>query len=481
MAHPPSSSFWPSPCIRPTIATTARATAILTEPLPGAAPALHRALNPTGVLLLTLSALSPVGSVYITGAGVLHLAGSGAALAFIVGGVISAIMALLYAELGAAFPGAGGIYASLARILGPAGAFPCIALQMVTGPPMMAFTAMGLADYVRVLAPHAPYIPIALGTLALACLIGVLRIRTGALVTGLFLVVEAVALAIMTIVALAHPTRPLRDILLHPVYLDHGALAPVPWATMGLAVVAGIYATAGANWALFFGEEMHDAPSRLGRVTAWAGVLASITITIPMVLMLMSTPDLRSMLAAEAPIAAFLASTGGQTAAAIVSIGVIAAIFNNQVALGMALARFMFATGRDGIWPGFVNRAFAHLHRGWKSPVQATIILCLVSAAAIALGERVLLIIISGNVFEYLLMAVAMLAGRRAGTTGRLFRVALHPALPCLVFALVAAFVVADWMDPDAGRPSMLLLSAVFVASLAYCRLRLRGRVIHWT
>jgi amino acid transporter len=209
--------------------------------------------------------------------------------------------------------------------------------------------------------------------------------------------------------------------------------------------------------------------------------LASITIALPMVLMVLSAPDLRATLAAEAPIAAFLTQAGGPVIAGLVSIGVVAAIFNNQVALGMALSRFIFATGRDGIWPRAVNRAFAHLHAGWQSPVAAMVILGVVSCFAIFLGERALLIIISGNVFEYVLMAAAVFAGRRHGLTGVGFRTAFHPLIPCLSFALVAAFIVADWMDPDAGRPSMLLLSGVFLGSLAYCRLRLRNRVIVWS
>jgi hypothetical protein len=73
------------------------------------------------------------------------------------------------------------------------------------------------------------------------------------------------------------------------------------------------------------------------------------------------------------------------------------------------------------------------------------------------------------------------LAGRRAGTTGRWFRIALHPAVPVLAFVVVAALILADWMDEDAGRPSIVLLSGVFLASLAYCRVRLRGRVIEWS
>jgi len=422
------------------------------------------------VLLLTLSALSPVASVYITGAGVLHLAGTGAALAFIAGGVLSALVALIYAELGAAFPGAGGIYASLARILGPSGALPCIALQMVTAAPMMAFTAMGLADYVRFLLPGTPLLPVTIFTLTLACLIGVLKIRASGWITGAFLAVEAAALAIITAVAALHPARPLEALLLHPVYLNQGHLVPVPWATMGLALVSGVYATAGANWALFFAEELYDAPHRMGRVIALAGAVASITIALPMVLLLTSAPDLPAMLGAEAPIAAFLSATGGHLAAVLVSIGVIAAIFNNQVALGMALARFLYATGRDGTWPPMVNRALSRLHAGWQSPMQAMLLLGLASAACVLLGERVLLVIISGNVFEYLLMAAAMIVGRRLALTGLWFRVPLHPALPVLVFALVAASVAADWQDLDAGRPSVILLGAVFVLSLVYVR-----------
>jgi amino acid transporter len=79
-------------------------------------------------MLLAFSALSPAFSVYIGGDAVLHLAGTGAAVAFLVGGLTAAILGLLYAEVGAAFPGAGGVYPSLAALLGPLLAFPYIVL-----------------------------------------------------------------------------------------------------------------------------------------------------------------------------------------------------------------------------------------------------------------------------------------------------------------------------------------------------------------
>ena len=72
-------------------------------------------------------------------------------------------------------------------------------------------------------------------------------------------------------------------------------------------------------------------------------------------LTVLSAPDMKAMLASEAPIAAFLTQTGGPLAAAVVSLGVLAAVFNNLIAGGLALSRLIFSTGRDEVWPGPVK------------------------------------------------------------------------------------------------------------------------------
>lgn len=114
---------------------------------------LDRVLSPLEVMLLTLSALSPVLSVFLGGNAVLHLAGTGAALAFIAGGVAAALMALLYAELASAHPGAGGLYPALYKLLGPRWTFPYVMLQMVYIFPLLAFFAVGFGSYARNLVP----------------------------------------------------------------------------------------------------------------------------------------------------------------------------------------------------------------------------------------------------------------------------------------------------------------------------------------
>jgi hypothetical protein len=50
----------------------------------------------------------------------------------------------------------------------------------------------------------------------------------------------------------------------------------------------------------------------------------------------------------------------------------------------------------------------------------------------------------------------------------------LHPLVPLIALAATAAFVVSQWLDEAAGRPSLIVLSALFLASLAYHRLRMR-------
>jgi len=440
----------------------------------GTPPRLKRVLSPVGVMLLAFSALSPAFSVYIGGDAVLHLAGTGAAVAFLLGGLAAAILGLLYAEVAAAFPGAGGIYPSLAALLGPFLTFPYIVLLIPVTLAQTAFAAVGMADYIRVLAPGLPLMPLAFGGIVAATGISVLNVRFGALVTGVFLAIEGAALTILTGVAVLHPSRSLAEVLAHPVMLDHGVLKSVPLFTLGLAAVSGLWTCGGASWGMYFAEEMHDAQRKIGRVVAWTGAIAALTIAGPMILMLLSAGDVKSMLGAEAPIAAYLRQTGGPVISAVVSAGVAAAIFNSLVACMMAYSRYLYATGRDGIWPRPISAALSALHPRLGSPVTATLLLAGLSAAMALIGEKALLILLSGNVSDYLLISLAIFVGRREGTTGRFFSAPLHPMVPVFGLGVTAMALIADWLDPDAGRPSVLLLTSLFVAALVYYHFRLR-------
>ncbi len=441
---------------------------------------LRRSLGPIGVMLLTLSALSPAFSFYIAGDTVLRMAGTGAGLAYLAGGLGSAILALLFAEVGAAFPGAGGVYPSLAGALGQMLAFPYVILLAPVAFAGTAFIALGLSDYLAVLWPGEPRILVTLASLGLATGIAVLNIRTSSWITGLFLAVEAAALALLAGIAALHPVRPLVGVLIHPVMLDQGRLIPTPPATLALATVSGLWATAGSIWALYFAEEMHEARQKIGRVIAWTGALAACAIALPMALTLMSAPDVKTLLGAPSPLADFLRQRAGPGVAAAVSVGVIAANFNCLVVSLMAYGRYIFSTARDGLWSDRLNRALSHIQPQNGAPVRATLVVAALAAAAVFLGERFLLILISGNVADYLLISLAIFIGRRTGRTGKDFRAPAHPLVPVFGLLVTAACVMADLMDPDAGRPSAILLASLFVGALIYFHFRLREASRNW-
>jgi amino acid transporter len=225
---------------------------------------------------------------------------------------------------------------------------------------------------------------------------------------------------------------------------------------------------------------MHEARRKIGRVITWTGALAAITIAGPMALMVLGADDLKIVLGAEAPIAVFLQRAGGPALAGVVSIGVIAAIFNALIANVMAYGRLFYSTGRDGMWLAPINRFLGWLAPRSKSPVAATLLVSFLSLGAMFMGEKPLLVFVSGNVADYVLVSLAIMVGRRTGQTGKFYRVPLHPLVPIFGFGVTAASMIADWLDVDAGRPSTVLLTGLFLAAMAYFYFRLRQTSARW-
>jgi amino acid transporter len=449
----------------------------MNEGAPPQVQPLRRQVGAVGVLFLTVSALSPAASVFVAGESAVRSAGTGAALGFLAGGIISAIMALLYAELAAAFPHAGGVYGSIAGALGSRAGFVVEALFLVTSPAFMAFTALGFADYVHPFVPGLSQLSIGLAAVIVATLVSILNLRTNGWITGVFLAVELTAIMIFSFVSLGHPSRPLSQALLHPVMAGPHGIEPTPFIPTALAVVAGAWACAGASWAMFFGEELHDAPKRIGGVVAMAGTVASFLIAIPIILFATSANDLPDILSAESPFAVFLKQTAGPGLGAVVSFGVATAIFNALIVSTVASSRFYYANARDGIFPDKINRALTKVHGQHFSPWASTLALGAMGVIFCLMGERMNILLLSGENFSVALVAVSVLVGRRLGRTGKSgYRTPWYPLIPIFGVLATVGLIVATYSDRDAGRPSMMILSGVVVIAAIYYQVILRPR-----
>ena len=147
----------------------------------GAEGRLKRELSSFAVLLLTLSSLSPVVSVFGVGGDVLHQAGAGAAMLFGLAILAALVWSVVYAELGSAYPYAGGDYVGVGSVLGGWAGVVTLALWAVTAGPSIAFVAETMVPYVAQLAPRLPAPLVTFGGLAAADRGGVAVGGTGGL------------------------------------------------------------------------------------------------------------------------------------------------------------------------------------------------------------------------------------------------------------------------------------------------------------
>jgi amino acid transporter len=444
---------------------------------------LRRELSSFAVLLLTFSSLSPVVSVFGMGGDVLHQAGAAAAGLFGFAILAAVVWALVYAELGSAYPYAGGDYVGVGRILGPWAGVVTLALWAVTTGPSTAFAAQTLAIYVRELAPGLPAAVVTFVGLAGALAVALLSVRRGALITGVFLAVESLAIAVLIGVGAGRPVRGVDAILIHPTALAAGgSLAPVAFSVIALAAVSTVYATVGGNQALFFGEELKDPHRRMGPVIIMACLGGALATALPIIFVVVSAPDLSALLHSPAPFAQFLSARLGPWAGPALSAGVAVAIFNANIVSLMGGARIFFSLGRDGLFPVPVNRVLSRVDSRSGTPRAATLVVGAFSAACCLLPAHTLLVFITGLlVYGWSLVCLALLMGRLKGLTGApgYWRAPLFPLAPVAGLAMAVAFTLADLADNDAGRPSLVLLGLVVIAALAWYSFGLRRR--GWT
>ena len=443
---------------------------------------LKRSMRVVGVLLLTLSGVTPASSVFIGVPQVISEAGTGALISMLIGAALVAPIACVYAELSSAFPIAGGEYALVGRTLGPAPGFLILGLTVALNMLAPAVLALGAAANLRPILPGLDPTWTAEAIIALTTLLGVLHVRTNAWVTGVFLALELAALAALTMLGAMHAHRPLADLLAHPVILAGGGFRPAGAAAIGLSVSVAIFVYNGFGSAVYFAEEMHEAPRLVARTILWAGLISVLTVFVPVLAVLAGAPDLKALLGAGNPFSAFLASTGGGWLTTAVGLAVALAILNAVLASLLQNARFFYSSGRDEAWHPVVNSAFQAPHPRFNAPWIATLAAGGSAMLVCFIGlDRLLVLTGAGLSVTYAALCVAVIAGRRNRTTrGAAWRMPLAPLLAGLGLLGSAYALWAEGLDPDVGRLSLIATAAFLAVSAVYYGAVVRRRGV-WT
>ena len=430
-------------------------------------------MGPIGTLFITVSVLSPSIAVFVVGSDVIRQVGSGVFLCFAAAALFGVAMSCVYGELGSAFPGSGGEYTILGRVFGPSWANGVLGLNLLGFSISLALSGYGAATYLGAVVPGLPARPLAALLVVLVAGIAVLHIQVGAVITGGFLAVELLALAVLTTLGVRHLHQPLST-LLHPAVAGSAGLAAPTLAGLGAATAAGIYAFNGYGAAIFFGEDMRDARRTMAPVVLLALAAGVIMVMPPVAAVVLGASDLGTLSAAPAPVATFIEQAGGRALSRLMSLGVALAVFNTMIAIALMAGRQLYATGRDGLWPGTVSRMLAETHRRWGSPWVATLVMGGCGLLGCLLDPHVLVLILgNSNVLTYSGLCLAALQGRRTGMSQHAaWRMPGFPAPPVVGLLFLLAVVMFDGVDP-AGREGLFItVLTAGVSALVFSRPR---------
>jgi basic amino acid/polyamine antiporter, APA family len=401
---------------------------------------LPRVLRFPDVILLTLG--SVIGSgIFIVPATVLRLTGGRlgvALLVWVVGGILSLLGALTYAELAAMKPESGGLYVYIRSAFGGFVAFLYgWALFFLIASATVATVAVAFASYLRQLTPLAPWATkvVADGMIVAIAVVNVLGTRRSANLQNWTTAIKVGAILSMSVVLLACGTGLAgANLSLPPV--DTSLLM-----AMGAAMLGVLWAYEGWQYTTFSAGEVIDPQKNFPRgIIIGTGSLIAIYLLANVAYVAALGPErsaISERIAAEA-----VAETLGPGAGRLIAVAILVAMFSAANAFVLCGTRVYFAMAQDGV---FFKR-MGVVHPRWKTPAFAVIANCAWAALLAATGtfEQLLTYVVFTGWAFYALGAAAIFYFRRHEPNAkRPFRVPGYPWTP-LLFILTSAAIVLN-------------------------------------
>jgi len=340
---------------------------------------------------------------------------------WILGGMLSLAGALVWAELGAMFPHAGGEYVYLREAFGPFWGFFCgWAAFLANFSGSIAVLAIALAEYaiaaVSVISPalwtvHLLGMPFSIslaqglgvGLVWLVTLVNYRGLHWGSAAQNLLSVSKLVAIMGLLLMGFCSGNGDWAHFL--PFLSWHGSQGIL--SAMGLALIPVAFAYSGWNAAGYIAGEIHAPESTLPRALVWGTV---ITIGVYLLLNVLyiyavTVTGLRGVVQVGDLVARRLFSSPAAGMVSILITVSIASAFNVMVLTG---GRIYYAMARDGV---FFPRA-AKLHPRFHTPGHALLMQALWTS----------LLILSGTFEQLLTYTTVVIVGTTIGTGAALFR-----------------------------------------------------------
>lgn len=369
---------------------------------------------------------------------------------WVIGGAISLIGALCYAELGSSHPNAGGEYYFLSRAYGDwLGFLFAWARMTVIQTGAIAAIAFVFADYATAVLPLGRHSSAFYAGLAVIGVTAVNIVGTTKSKWVQNVLTTALALAVLAVVAGGLGAGPAA-----------GAAAPAPatsgkWFS-GLALIFVLLTYGGWNEAAYLTAEMRDTRHNIVRALL-IGIIVITSLYVLLNLAYLNALGLSGMKESKAVAADLMRATWGEGGAWLLSIVVVSAALSTLNATVFTGARTNYALGRDYA----IFSALGRWSEQAAAPVNALLVQGVIALALVLLASFTpdgfqTMVAYTAPAFWlfFMLTAISLFVLRRhVPVNADPFRVPFYPVTPLLfvaacAFMLYSSFTYAMSLDP---------------------------------
>lgn len=423
---------------------------------------LVRGISRWGLTAITINA--------VIGAGIFGLPSKAAALmgtyslfAFVVCGIIVAMVAYTCAEVASRFHATGGVYLYAREAFGPATAFEIGWLYWIVRATSFAANCNLLVTYLGVFLPSAhsgiTRILIILAVTLTLLTVDIIGVRQSSRLTNFFTIGKLLPLAVFIIIG---------AFFIHPANFTFG---PVPdYSSTTSAVLLLIYAFVGFENALIPAGETKDAKKNVP-VALLTGV--GVVIVFYILIQIVSIGTLPGLAASDKPLVDAAVHFMGKFGGWFIAAGAAVSIIGNLNVSVLGSTRLLFAMGENRELPSFLSMT----HPRFKTPYYATLITGVVIIVLTIQSSFVGALTISTitRLLVYAIICIALpVFRRRPDAPEASFRA------PFGVAASVLSLILIVWLlsNVDFAKEGVAVFLAAFVGLMMYFAYRFyrRGR-----
>ncbi|GAC1464439.1 MAG: APC family permease [Ktedonobacteraceae bacterium] len=386
--------------------------------------------------------------------------GPQAIIGWVAGALLALADGLIWAELGAAMPGAGGTYIYLREAFqyrtGRLMPFLFTWTAVLFIPLIMSTGINGLVSYLGYLWPNMTWWQIDVVSFALTGLVLFAlyrRIESIGLLTNILFVIMLISIGTVIVASFSHFNPALAFAYPANAFTLDGHF----FAGFGAGLIIGIYDYLGYNTTAYMGAEMRTP----GRVIPWSiiiSILGMMVLYLALNIGVMGVVPWQDVAKSSSIASLALETVWGKGVSSVVTVLILITAFASVFTGLLGGSRVPYNAARDGVF----LRQFGKLHPRYHFPHVALIVMCVITAVAsiLPLGTIIAMltavIVIVQSVGQ--IAALTILRRRQPGLN-RPYRMWLYPlfsiiALVGWVYVFVASglngteFILPIWTNP---------------------------------